>query len=54
MQLFFIVGASILWIMSILLIYTSTKVGNEKKQSTHLTAIFSFIIGLIAFYIGII
>jgi hypothetical protein len=54
MQLFFIVGASILWILSILLIYTSTKVGNEKKQSTNLTAIFSFIIGLIAFYIGII
>ena len=54
MQLFFIAGASILWIMSIFLIYTSTKVEKEKRRSTNLTAVFSFIIGVIALYIGII
>lgn len=53
MHMFFIVGASLLWILSILLVYSSKRVEPAKKHSTNLTAILSFIIGLVSFFIGI-
>lgn len=53
MHMFFIVGASLLWILSILLVYSSKRVEPSKRHSTNLTAILSFIIGLISLFIGI-
>lgn len=53
MNMFFIVGASLLWILSILLVYSSKRVEPVKRHSTNLTAILSFIIGLISLFIGI-